>query len=181
MVGQAGSDERRARPPMLIDERGDGAVAQPSDKPRIESDGRYAKPNEEPPPDPRAVIEDLRRKLRAEQEKSLNSVDAVMGARAAAAQAKAETQETFYRLHVRETELAQLKELMAEQNQPAATPGPSSTGSPGTGSWSGSARPSTNRSATGVTGQGPSAAAKAAEASTAVKSMLGTLKRLVKE
>lgn len=82
------------------------------------ADGR---PDERPlevlndaPPDPRTVIDDLRRRLRIEQEKALNAVDAVMGARAAAAQAKAETQDVFYRLHVRETELNQLKELLAE-------------------------------------------------------------------
>lgn len=66
------------------------------------------------PPDPRAVIDDLRRRLRVEQEKALNAVDAVLAARAAAAQARAETQEVFYRLHVRETELNQLKELLVE-------------------------------------------------------------------
>ncbi len=80
----------------------------------IQPEGRPIEVVNDTPPDPRAVIEDLRRSLRAEQEKTLNSVDAVMGARAAAAQAKAETQEVFYRLHVRETELAQLKELLAE-------------------------------------------------------------------
>lgn len=78
------------------------------------------------PPDPRSVIDDLRRRLRIEQEKALNSVDAVMGARAAAAQAKAETQDVFYRLHVRETELNQLKELLAEMEQKA--PGGRGTG-----------------------------------------------------
>ncbi len=118
MNERAEHDERRSQPPMLLGDRRDdqtGSPVDPGDRPRIESDGRYAKPNEEPPPDPRAVIEDLRRKLRAEREKSLNATDAVLGARAAAAQAKAETQEIYYRLHVRETELAQLKELMAAQ------------------------------------------------------------------
>lgn len=64
------------------------------------------------PPDPRGVIDQLRDRLRHEQEKSLNSVDAVLGAQAAASQAKAETREVYHRLHVRETELAQLKELL---------------------------------------------------------------------
>ncbi len=68
------------------------------------------------PPDPRAVIEDLRRRLRAEQEKSLNAADAVLGARAVAAQARAETQEIYYRLHVTETELNRLKELLAVES-----------------------------------------------------------------
>lgn len=126
MTDRTEHEERRAQPPMLLGDRpGDqpGHQVDPGDRPRIESDGRYAKPNDEPPPDPRAVIEDLRRKLRAEQEKSLNATDAVLGARAAAAQARAETQETYYRLHVRETELAQLKELMAAQAETSSDAG----------------------------------------------------------
>lgn len=94
-----------------------------TDRPRIDSDGRSQEPRNEAPPDPRAVIEDLRHRLRVEEEKSLNAADAVLGARAAAAQAKAETQDVFYRLHVRETELAQLKELIAGQEViPEPTP-----------------------------------------------------------
>ncbi len=108
------------------------------DQPQIESDGRLAGPAQGAPPDPRTVIDDLRRRLRAEQEKSLNSIDAVLGAQAAAAQAKAETQEVFYRLHVRETELEQLKELLADENRalssfdggPAAAPGGSADEEP---------------------------------------------------
>jgi hypothetical protein len=66
------------------------------------------------PPDPRDVIDDLQLRLQLEQEKSLNALDAVLGAQAAAAQAKAETREVFHRLHVREQELTQLKELLAQ-------------------------------------------------------------------
>lgn len=66
------------------------------------------------PPDPRDVIEQLRDRLRGEQEKTLNAVDAVLGAQAAAAQAKAETREVYHRLHVRERELEQLKELLEQ-------------------------------------------------------------------
>lgn len=113
MAGTADHDRRAAAP-------ADQETSVPSrppairtdDRPGITSDGRYVPRTGGGPPDPRAVIDDLRRRLRAEQEKTLNSVDAVLGAQAAAAQARAETQDVYYRLHVRETELAQLKELL---------------------------------------------------------------------
>ena len=115
VLGHRGGDQ------LAITEDGPNIQDGPGiqDRPGIESDGRYARPNDEPPPDPRAIIDDLRRRLRVEEEKSLNAVDAVLGARAAAAQAKADAQETFYRLHVRETELAQLKELLVGPDESA--------------------------------------------------------------
>lgn len=63
-------------------------------------------------PDAREVIVDLRRRLAVEREVALNAVDAVLGAQAEAAQVRAENKELFYRLHVREVELEQLKELL---------------------------------------------------------------------
>ena len=63
-------------------------------------------------PDAAAVIEDLQRRLMVERETALNSVDAMLGARAKEAQAKAENKDLLYRLHVREAELMQLKELL---------------------------------------------------------------------
>ena len=116
MAGRKDGVERRRPAPMLIGEAESATTG--SDRPRIASEGRFVGPAESTPPDPRAVIDDLRRRLRIEQEKSLNSVDAVLGARAVAAQAKAETQEILYRLHVRETELEQLKELVVERGSP---------------------------------------------------------------
>lgn len=91
--------------------------------PPIELDRRTPEPEEQQPPDPRAIIDELRRRLRIEQEKSLNAHDAVLGARAMAAQAKAETQEVFHRLHVRETELNQLKELLTDRRAAPRTDG----------------------------------------------------------
>lgn len=70
-----------------------------------------------PTQDARAVIDELNRRLMVERETSLNSVDAVLGARAKEAQARAENKELLYRLHVREAELAQLKELMVEAEE----------------------------------------------------------------
>ena len=116
MTGQTSQGERR------------------SDPPKISSEGRFPLPDDDQPPDPRLVIEDLRRKLRLEKERSLNATDAVMGARAAAAQAQAESQELFYRLHVKETEIDQLRELLAERA--AAGNGGASGGMVGGGNWS---------------------------------------------
>ena len=113
MTGQTSQGERR------------------SDPPKISSEGRFPLSDDDQPPDPRLVIEDLRRKLRLEKERSLNATDAVMGARAAAAQAQAESQELFYRLHVKETEIDQLKELLAER-----TDGGGASGMVGGGNWS---------------------------------------------
>lgn len=93
------------------------------------------------PPDPGAVIDDLRRRLRAEQERALNATEAMRGARAEAAQTQAEVRELQHRLHVRETELRKLEELLggdgaiadlalADPGGTSPTPSPSSP-SPG--------------------------------------------------
>jgi hypothetical protein len=83
-------------------------------------------------PDPGAVIEDLRRRLRAEQERSLNATDAMRGAKAEAAQARAEIRELHHRLHVREAELRALQELIADGAAGDGTGafGPARTGAP---------------------------------------------------
>lgn len=55
-------------------------------------------------------IAELRRQLLVERERSLNATDRVLGAQAEAAQARAQIKELEYVLHVREAELARLKE-----------------------------------------------------------------------
>ena len=60
-------------------------------------------------------IDDLRRRLRIERERSLNATDRILGAQAEAAQARAEIKELYHRLHVREAELAQLRELLTDR------------------------------------------------------------------
>lgn len=64
--------------------------------------------------DPRIIIDRLQQRWREEREQRLNAVDALVGAEAAVAQAKAETEDVLYRLHVRETELEQSSALLAE-------------------------------------------------------------------
>ncbi len=139
MAGRNDGVDRRRPAPMLIGET--EPETSRSDRPRIASEGRFIGPADETPPDPRAVIDDLRRRLRIEQEKSLNSVDAVLGARAVAAQAKAETQEVLYRLHVRETELRQLKEILVEQQPTGETGLGDDAGSGGSGGVEPAGRP----------------------------------------
>lgn len=51
-------------------------------------------------------------RLLEERERALNFTDQLMGARAEAAQARAEIRELEYRLHVREAELAELRRLL---------------------------------------------------------------------
>lgn len=69
--------------------------------------------------DPQAVIADLRRQLRRERERALNATDRVLGAQAEAAQARAEIKELHHLVHVREVELAQLRELVETGGQGA--------------------------------------------------------------
>jgi hypothetical protein len=69
------------------------------------------------PADPEATIADLRRQLRRERERAINATDRVLGAQAEAAQARAEIKELQYRLHVREAELVQARELV-EHREP---------------------------------------------------------------
>ena len=71
----------------------------------------------------RSLVADLRRQLRAERERSLNATDRVLGAQAEAAQARAEIKELQYRLHVRETELAQAKELLSQREASSTVDG----------------------------------------------------------
>lgn len=59
-----------------------------------------------------AEVARLRRQLLAERERSLNATDRVLGAQAEAAQARAEIRELEYRLHVREAELSQARQLL---------------------------------------------------------------------
>ena len=72
------------------------------------------------PPDPGAIIDELRRRLRLEQERTLNATDAMRGALAEAAQARAEVRELHHRLHVRETELGVLEQLVGADGGRAA-------------------------------------------------------------
>jgi len=57
-------------------------------------------------------LDNLRRLLAEAEEKNLNAVDAILGAEATAAQAKRDIDGIFHRLHIREQELRQLKELL---------------------------------------------------------------------
>ncbi len=70
----------------------------------------------------RTVVAELRRQLQVERERSLNATDRVLAAQAEAAQARAEIKELQYRLHVRETELGQARELLAGAAERAARP-----------------------------------------------------------
>ena len=54
----------------------------------------------------------LRRELAEAKERNLNAVDALIGAEAAAAQARQDIDDIFHRLDRRESELRQLKELL---------------------------------------------------------------------
>lgn len=54
----------------------------------------------------------LRRRLAEVEEQNLNATDALIGAEAAATQARRDIDEIFHRLHVREQELKRLKELL---------------------------------------------------------------------
>jgi len=55
---------------------------------------------------------ELRRRVAELEERHLNDVDALIGADAAAAHARRDIHEVFHRLHVREEELKELKELL---------------------------------------------------------------------
>ena len=54
----------------------------------------------------------LRDRVAQVEEQKLNAVDALIGAEAAAAQARRDIDEIFHRLHLREEELKQLKEAL---------------------------------------------------------------------
>lgn len=55
---------------------------------------------------------ELHRRLAELEERHLNATDALIGAEAAVAQARRDIEEIFHRLHVRERELTELKELL---------------------------------------------------------------------
>lgn len=55
---------------------------------------------------------ELRRRVAELEEQHLNDTDALIGAEAAAAQARRDIDDVFHRLHVRENELKELKELL---------------------------------------------------------------------
>ncbi len=57
-------------------------------------------------------VDGLRRRLAVAEERVLNLVDAVVGAEAAAAQARRDVDHIFHRLHLREQELKALKEML---------------------------------------------------------------------
>ncbi|MDH3299860.1 MAG: hypothetical protein OES24_05070 [Acidimicrobiia bacterium] len=54
----------------------------------------------------------LRRRVAELEEQHLNATDAVIGAEAAAAQARRDIEDIFHQLHVREEELKELKGLL---------------------------------------------------------------------
>jgi hypothetical protein len=98
--------------------------------PERRADDRAATPSTSTaPPDPGSVIDDLRRRLRAEQERTLNATDAMRGAWAEAAQARAEIRELQHCLHVRESELRALGGLVAADDplDTGTTPGSGGT------------------------------------------------------
>ena len=55
---------------------------------------------------------ELHRRVVEAEERNLNLADALVGAEAAAAQARRDIDDIFHRLHARETELKELKELL---------------------------------------------------------------------
>ncbi len=57
----------------------------------------------------------LHRRVAELEERNLNATDALIGAQAAAAQARREIDGIFHRLHVREQELQELKELLGHE------------------------------------------------------------------
>ena len=71
-----------------------------------------------------AEVEDLRRRLRIERERSMNATDRVLGAQAEAAQARAEIKELYHRLHVREAEVTELRAMLGGDGGPPASAGP---------------------------------------------------------
>lgn len=62
--------------------------------------------------DDRNELSELRRRVAELEEQHLNDTDALVGAEAAAAQARRDIDDIFHRLHVREHELEELKELL---------------------------------------------------------------------
>ena len=66
----------------------------------------------EPAVDRDAELARLRHRLAEVEEQHLNATDALIGAEAAAAQARRDIDDIFHRLHVREQELKELKELL---------------------------------------------------------------------
>ncbi len=60
------------------------------------------------------ALDRLEQLYRREREQRLNAVDALVGAQAELTQAKADNDDLFYRLHVRETELARVAAQLAE-------------------------------------------------------------------
>lgn len=62
--------------------------------------------------DDRDEVAELRRRVADLEERHLNDTDALIGAEAAAAQARRDLDDIFHRLHVREKELEALKELL---------------------------------------------------------------------
>lgn len=63
-------------------------------------------------PDDGDPVPELRRRVAELEERHLNDTDALIGAEAAAAQARRDIDDVFHRLHVREEELKELKELL---------------------------------------------------------------------
>ncbi len=78
------------------------------------------------------------RLLAEAREQNLNLRDALIGAEAAAAQARRDIDEIFHRLDVRETELKRLKELLGFELDTPLEQVARSLGKPGSGDPSGS-------------------------------------------